>query len=329
MTPVCTLESLRRFLHEHRLFLLVGHEDPDGDCITSQVALGRFLIRMGSEVVLYSEGPFDRPEIAPYETSFTADSDHPILSREPACVVLDCSTPARTGRIGSKIEKLRTLVIDHHSSGTVFGNLRYVDPRAPSVTYLIQQLIERLGHKPDENEARLLLLGLCSDTDFFRHLDTGSAEVFAAVERLVAAGASPSDTYWMLYGGRKISSRRLLGRLLDRTLSVLDGRVLATYQTRLDTIELDADQRGMMDLYRLLQTTTDNEAVIFVREESDGTCSVSLRSRSDLDVGEIAASIGGGGHSRAAGATVPGHPEQVVADMIRAVVSLMEKCKEM
>ena len=157
-------------------YLILGHKEPDGDCVASQLALSHFLKRLGRKTVVLSEGPFDRPEISDYKNQFKDTLDKNTLKNGDRAVVVDCSTSDRIGEFKTVTEKCDTLVIDHHSSGREFGNLRYIDTKAPSVTYIIQLIIESMGYKPDKYESELLLFGLCTDTGFFRHVEKGGGE---------------------------------------------------------------------------------------------------------------------------------------------------------
>jgi phosphoesterase RecJ-like protein len=315
MTKAVPLKIIDFFSSRCR-FYLIGHEEPDGDCIASQLALARFLKRLGKEVDLFSPGPFIRPEILPYKSIFSrripASEGSGASKVDPVAVILDCSTIDRIGGdLAADISALETLVIDHHSSGSKFGDLRYIDSAAPSVTFLIWKVITAMNCRPSREEAELLLFGLCTDTGFFRHLEAGSAEVFQAVAALTAAGASPRECYRLIYGGRSLESRILTGRVLSRAEVFINGRIIVTYETLADKNELGIESRDSDSIYSRLQGVKGCHGVVFIREEGEGEYSVGLRSDHSLDVGAVAESFGGGGHRRAAGFTWHGSREQI------------------
>ena len=304
-------EKVKIFISEHEKFLVIGHLEPDGDCVSSQLVLAHFLRRLGKKADLFSEGPFDRPEIFAYREFFRRTVESSDLGKGSTVVILDCSTPDRIGNLKEEVKGLPVMVIDHHSSGNDFGDVRWVDPSACSVTYLIQHLIEGLGYTPTPYEAELLLFGLGTDTGFFRHLGESSNMVFLSVSRLVAAGACPRKVFRMIYGGSNLAKIRLLGRALLKVERFFNDRVLITHQTRADIAGAESVSRGSDDLYRLLQSIKGCEVVAFIREEQEGHCSVGLRSNEGFDVGAIAESLGGGGHNQAAGFTCRGRIEEV------------------
>jgi bifunctional oligoribonuclease and PAP phosphatase NrnA len=307
-------------LSRHERFLIIGHEEPDGDCVGSQLALARFLSRLGKQTQLYSPGPFKRPEVLRYASRFAGSVAQKDTDGDTAVVVVDCSTLARIGSLAEAVDHLPSIVIDHHASGKPFGDTRYIEPSAPSVTYLIQRIIEAMGHAPDAEEAQLILFGLCTDTGFFRHLSRGSAPVFQSVARLVDAGADPNRAHFMMHGGRTLDSRILLGRLLARAVPHFDGKVITTYETYEDVQEIGPESRDSDALYQTLQVVSGCRVVALVRQETRDECTVGLRSNDELDVGTIARSFGGGGHPKAAGFRSRGSVDQVtrlVMEMLR------------
>lgn len=305
-------------IESRNVFCLVGHSDPDGDCLGSQLALANFLRRIGKTAHLYSPGPFGRPEIAELESQFAPRIEKSVIARDPVIIVLDCSSLDRIGAIAEDIQDLSTvIVIDHHSTGEQFGDIRYIDTSAPAVTLLVQNLIETIDHRVDETEAKWILFGLCTDTGFFRHLDSPGRDVFDAIGRLNEAGATPKRIYGMIFGGRSLEAQLLLGKLLARTVSACDNRVLLTYETLEDKRTFGDTSRDSDALYRHLQAVKGCEAIIFIREEGEGSLTVGLRSSNDIDVGAIAQSFGGGGHRRAAGFSWTGERMKIEQKLVQ------------
>jgi len=311
-----------QFIASHSSFLVLGHKEPDGDCIASQLTISALLEALGKTASLYSAGPFDRPEISSFNDLFSARIPDERRTGS-AAIIVDCSTPDRTGPLGDRVKDLPCLVIDHHSSGEIFGNARFVEPSAPSATMLVLQLFEDMGVALNNEIGRLLLFGLCTDTGFFRHLGQNGADTFRAVARLVEKGTSTAEVYMMVYGKRALAGRKLLAEMLARVESHWDDRLLLTWQTIADRERLGEVQRGEDDLYRLLQTIKGNVVVALVKQETEGVFSVGLRSNSTQDVGVIAASFGGGGHRQAAGFDITGTLETVKKTLIDTLSPLL------
>lgn len=293
-------------------FIIAGHKEPDADCLCSQLSLSSFLRRKGKKTKLVSDGPFNRPEIKSWEPFFSAKISESDLKGNTLAIITDCSSPERTGELASQLEKLPLMVIDHHSSGEASGEYRYVDSDSPSTTLLIQHLIERDGSVPTSEEADYIFLGFCTDTGFFRHIGSGNPHIFQAVSRLVEAGVSPNATHRIITGGRSHGSRRLMGRILERSRLHYSGKLLVSWEILEDRRELDTMDRDSDSLYQMLQSIGGVEAVAVIQEESENLFSVGLRANFDTDVGAIAKSFGGGGHKKAAGCTLSGTKDEVM-----------------
>ncbi|MDR0447368.1 MAG: bifunctional oligoribonuclease/PAP phosphatase NrnA [Treponema sp.] len=299
-------QELINFIHNGKKFVVLGHEEPDGDCVGSQLAICSLLKRLGKEAFPCSAGPFNRNEVKSYERYFYP---WPECREELRVLIMDCSNRERIGDF--PIEGLPVAAVDHHSGGNLWGEVLYLNPQASSVAFMTEMIFTALGEKPTTEEAELLLFGLCTDTGFFRHLTETGAETFNTAARLTAAGASPKKTFVSINGGRVLKSRLLMGNILAKTRSYFDGRLLLSDETIEDAEKFGMESRDSDMIYQLLQSVEGVEAMALIRQENSEECTMGLRSRDKIDVAAIAKSFGGGGHKNAAGAKVRG----TVADL--------------
>jgi phosphoesterase RecJ-like protein len=311
-------KAILDFISRHEAFVVVGHKEPDGDCIGSQLAMASFLARLGKKTLLCSAGPFKRTEIKAWEGHFLPSPTTDFKALHPACIVLDCSNIGRTGAIEEELSGMPLAFIDHHPQGDPSGEAVFIEAEAQAVTLLILRLIEAMGEKPSKEEAEYLLFGLCTDTGFFRHLDEKGAPAFRAAASLAEAGASPKSAFSRMYGGKSLESRLLMARILGRVERFFSGALLYSYETLEDTREFGLEGRDSDMLYQLMQSVCGCEAIILVRQESEDGCTVGLRSREAIDVGAIAASLGGGGHRLASGLAIKGKIPQVKEKLLAA-----------
>jgi len=305
-TPVPV--ELLSFLKQHSSFFLIPHIEPDGDCIRSALGLGLFLQRVGKRVYLHDLGPFERKEIKPWASQFAGRIPQELLDKEPdaGVIVLDCSTIDRIGDLAKDIGGHTVAVIDHHSSGLAFGDIRFVNPSSPATSLLVQQVIEELGYTVSADEAEHLFFAFCTDTGFFRHLEANGGDSLRMASRLLDAGASPKRTFGEMNGGAALVGRRHLGVLLSRVESLADGAILLSYELKEETDAIGRQNRESDLLYQMLMGIEGVELVITLREETKTHITGGLRSRTKIDVGKLALSLGGGGHSRAAGFALDG-----------------------
>ena len=299
MTPNTT-DNVVRFIDDHDYFYVLGHREPDGDCIGAQLALASLLNRRGKRAVALHDGPFDRPETETFAAAFQERAPEP-AGGASAVIVCDCSTPERVSERYRPLLSLPVLVIDHHAAGEAFGNVCFTDAGAASTTTLVVRLFRALSDVPSGEEATLLFFGLATDTGFFRHCDHNCGEVFETAAFLVERGASPKKTYGMMYGNRSLGQRKLLGKLIEKAESHFGGRLILTAQTLAELREAGPNVRSSEELYSLFQTVRGVEVIIFLREEEADVVSVGLRSLRSVDVGQVARDHGGGGHMLASG----------------------------
>lgn len=298
-------------------FVIIGHEHPDSDSIHSQMSTGKLLSQLGKRTHLVSAGPFTRGEIISYKKSFERHISDDLDREKTLVVIVDCSSPDRIGYLSDEINGFTVAVIDHHASGDdSFGDIRYIDSKAFSVTFMIHHMFKTMGLHIDEDTAHMLLFGMATDTGYFRHIGPYRGEIFAAASELIELGASPRDIHAGMFGQKSFASRKLLGLLLSRMEEQFDGRLLYTWETAQEMEFYGELNRDSETLYAQMLSIYDCEVILYIRENTDDpeTCTVGFRSHADslIDVGKIAAEFGGGGHRKAAGATIPASIDQIV-----------------
>ena len=198
-------DELKAFIDSHNFFFITGHKEPDGDCITSCLGIAAILDYFGKPYQLLSAGPFKRNEVIRWQDKFSATMEFQDETerKTSGLFIADCSELIRLGDIDGDLKGFDTFVIDHHKTSEIGGELKgLINPDAPACAFLVQLFYEALiGPVPSEL-AKTLFFGICTDTGFFRFLTDNSAEVFAAVSRLVGDGADPRTTYREINSGK-------------------------------------------------------------------------------------------------------------------------------
>lgn len=319
-------DELKAFIENHNFFFVIGHKEPDGDCITSCLGIAAILEKFGKPYQLLSAGPFKRNEVTRWQEKFsdTMEFQDENERKSSGLIIVDCSELIRLGDIDGDLKGMDTFVIDHHkTSGLAEGMKGYVDSEAPACAFLIQLFYEKLiGSVPSEL-AEILFFGLCTDTGFFRFLTESSAEVFAAASRLVKNGANPRTTYRDINSGKPYSTRKLLGILLGRAERYLDGKLVVTYETMDDTKKWGMEGRDSDSLYQLMLSAKGVEAVVFLRQDTLTTCTGGFRSQDKIDVSVVASKFGGGGHKNASGMSCNGRVETLIPQIVKEFARIM------
>ena len=319
-------EEFKAFINNHNFFFIIGHKEPDGDCITSCLGIAAILEHFGKTYQLLSAGPFKRNEVIRWQEKFssTMEFQDEAERRESGLIIADCSEIIRLGDIDGDLKGFDTFVIDHHKTSELGEEIKgLVNPDAPACAFLVQLFYEALiGPVPSEL-AKILFFGISTDTGFFRFLTENSAEVFAAAGRLVADGADPRTTYREINSGKPYSTRKLLGILLGRAERYLDGRLVVTYETMEDTKKWGLEGRDSDSLYQLMLSAKGVEAVVFLRQDTPTTCTGGFRSQDKIDVSAVAAKFGGGGHKNASGMSCNGKVETLIPQIVKEFARVM------
>jgi bifunctional oligoribonuclease and PAP phosphatase NrnA len=301
--------------------VVVGHVGPDGDCIHSQVAMQKLLQKLGVEVHLVNTGPFARKEIKRYEPLFAPHIEKQLHDRNPLVIMVDCSTIDRVGYLADEIEGLTVLTIDHHASGSVFGDLTYIVPKSYSTSLCVMQFYKALDVELTFEIADHIFFGLATDTGFLKFLGPYRGETFHLMGELVELGVSPNDIFNRMEGGNTFASQKFLAHLLLRAQPLLDGRLMVTCEESGDLDQFGKANRPSDSLYAHLLGIDDVEVVLYFKITGENLWEIGFRSShtSTADVGIISASLGGGGHRRAAGATVSGTLEDLKTRMVTII----------
>lgn len=319
-------EALKTFILDHDFFFIAGHKEPDGDCITSCLGIAAILEHFNKPYQLLSAGPFKRNEVISWQEKFSATMEFQddAERKKTGLFIADCSEIIRLGEIDGDLKGLDTFVIDHHKTSDLQSDVKgYVNAEAPACAFLIQLFYEALIGPVPAELAKILFFGICTDTGFFRFLTETSAEVFAAVSRLVAAGADPRTTYREINSGKPYSTRKLLGNLLNKAERYLDGRLVVTYESLEDTKKWGLEGRDSDALYQLMLSAKGVEAVAFLRQDTPTTCTGGFRSQDKIDVSAVAAKFGGGGHKNASGMSCNGRVETLIPQIVKEFARIM------
>ena len=313
-------DSFKKFINNHNFFIVIGHKEPDGDCISSCLGIAEILKHYNKQYQLLSAGPFKRTEIQKFEKQFTNEME--FLSEEErkqtGLIICDCSEMHRLGEIEGDLRNLDTFVIDHHKTAEIPNNAEsIIYSNSPAASLLVQLLYENCVGKLTEKIAKILYFGLMTDTGFFRFLTNKDTETFLASARLVEAGANPREAYDEITSGKSYQSRKLLGVMLNHAETYLDGKLIVTYETLEDTKKYGQEGRDSDALYSALLAVKNVEAVVFVRQETDSNCTAGLRSKDRVDVSSVAAKFGGGGHKNASGLSTQGKIETLIPAIVK------------
>ncbi len=293
------MNEIVRVIEESSSILLATHTFPDGDALGSQLGLGHILQDMGKQVILYSEEQISY--LYKFLPRCTELFDTPPCDSEIDCAIaLDCGDRFRLGSEADNLLKIKPfMVIDHHAGHKNFGDLRWVESGRSSTGEMIYELARKLGAEISYEAAYCLYTAIVADTGSFKYAST-TAETFRIAGELVNIGVKPEEVAGKLFDNYTESRLQLLQAVLSTLELYSIGRLAIISATKkmfeITGAEL-ADTENFINYPRSLASV---QAVALVKETEDGI-SVSMRSKGDCDVAEVARKFNGGGHRNAAG----------------------------
>jgi len=293
-------KALVEALLQARKVLMVTHINPDGDGLGSQAALAEALVSLGKSVVVANNDPVPAQYSFLGLDAFTGDPAGADLS-----LSLDCPVLERLGAKGRAVfaAAAATAVIDHHVPKEAFGHTVWIEEGAAATGEMIEALLPELGVHLSPAMATALYAALVNDTGCFRHSNS-DAFTFACAVRLLEAGADRQGVNRRLMDEKPLRQVRLQARVLDALRALAGGRAALVAVSAADLAAFSATWEDTDGLAETLRSIEGVEVGAMLREEGPLTTKLSLRSKFGFDVNTFAGRWGGGGHAKAAGATL-------------------------
>ncbi|MGQ9852211.1 MAG: DHH family phosphoesterase [Candidatus Oleimicrobiaceae bacterium] len=310
-------------------FVITSHISPDGDAIGAECALAVLLAERGkrSHIINVSPTPDHYQFLDPGRT--LAQYDPPrhleLLRSAGGAFILDISDWARLREVGKVIKEfqLPRVCIDHHTQSDAMAEIEIIDPTASCTGELLFALSKAMGIKPSGRLAEALYTCLLTDTGSFRFANT-TPNVHRMAAELVEAGVDVGKVYEHVYESSSPAKVRLMGEVL-RSLSFACDGALAWFALTRQALERSGVMTWELESFpELPRMVAGVEVSLSFTELNNGRTKVSLRSKGRVPVIGIAAKFGGGGHTYAAGASIPGPLEAVLEKVLAETCRVVE-----
>ena len=287
------------FLKEHTDFLLVAHVAPDGDTLGSCLALQRLLAQLGKRARVISDDP------VPHLYAFLPGADQVIESDgavdAEAYVAVDCADAGRAGSVWQRAGEKPSLCIDHHVTNPAFAQVNYIEDCA--ATGELVCLLYAAFDQPISPEAGVCLYtAIATDTGNFAYSSV-TPRTFALMGKVMESGFDLPECNRLLYRNERLQKLRMTARTVENAKLYREGQIIVGTLSKAETEAvggLKADADGIIDRLRDVETVL---VACFLRE-GENEVKLSLRAKDRVDCAAIAKVYGGGGHVRAAGATL-------------------------
>lgn len=306
--------------------LIATHVNPDGDAVGASSACGYILKSLGREFAFVAPGGI--PKYLDFlELPGPLYEDMEKLPFKPeSAVFVDCSDKKRLGpKISEYVGLLPSLNVDHHLCEKGLGSIyNFIDTQAAAACQLMAYLGMKLGLRLEDRLAESLAVGLLTDTGQFAHGNT-NADIFLLCAQLERNGCHFSEIGEKLHHVWTLHRLRIWGRSFLDIHQACHGKIAWCLIT-LEDIEREEigkdDMEGFSDTLRRIIGV---EIAVFGREHQSGEVRFSLRSRNDVNVQEITASLGGGGHRNAAGVTLKTDAQTAMNTVLAACSDYLER----
>ena len=326
MTRRATIEELARWLSAQDDIALLGHVSPDGDSTGSNLGLWHALRAMGKRAVVCLPGGVPKLYRDLPGAAAVADPGDPLPFAPKAALSIDVSDFERLGEKGMALFERcpRRAALDHHGTNPGFGELMVLDGDAAASGEMVVALIEALGAKLSREAAECLFVAISTDCGQFNYSCT-RPQTFETAARCAETGIDIAGITERLYRTRTLGRTRLLARVLSGLEVSADGRLAWARLTDAMLAECGATKEDDEGIVNYLNEIEGVDFALLASERGDVT-KLSLRCRGALDVArEVAAPMGGGGHDRAAGASVRLPMEAAIARALELARGALER----
>ncbi len=294
-------------LIEHAQYIaLLAHEHPDGDCLGSALGFAHILRQLGKTCVPACADPVPQSFsfLPGQETLQTTLGDE----KFDLVIALDAGELTRYGalyeRHRSFLDQATILNIDHHVSSSGCGQVNIIDPTAASTTELIVLFQQQAKLPLNKDAAICLLTGLITDTGSFQYPSTTSRTMEVGAI-LLDAGAIAETIVKPIFRTRPLAQMRFNAAAINNIQMSADGRIMWSYATE-ETLAVAGATPDLDDnIAGILRDIAGVQVAAFFKSYGDPSVTrISLRSNTPYDVAAVCIRLGGGGHARAAGATI-------------------------
>lgn len=311
-----TLDEILKQIQKAEKIVILTHESPDGDAVGSSLAMKLIIEKLEKTADVIIPEYSRLFNFLPSAEEIMTDSK---IKNYDLAISVDCATLKRMAKKEYFENAKSTIVIDHHGSNTMYGDLNYVNPASPACCEVLAGMLKYYEIDITKDIGTCLMTGIITDTGGFRHVGI-TPETFEFTADLIRLGVDVPDIYKRTLNTKTRANFELSKKVMDRMEILEDGKVTFTYMNKKDEEEVGAepgDHEGLVEIGRDIEGI---EVSIFIRQkENEDAYKISMRSGNKVNVSDICFLFGGGGHPRAAGALIQGNVEQVKEKLMKEV----------
>jgi phosphoesterase RecJ-like protein len=309
-------------VHKASSILIGTHLNPDGDALGSALAFSLYIDGLGiyNEVLCHHNPPRNLVFL-PGVKRITQEAKRPEYDLG---VVLDLDAMDRLGSTEHYFSTCkRLIVIDHHVPHDKPGDVRVVDSTSAATAVILTRLLMEIGANITAEMATCLLTGIVTDTGSFRFRNT-TPDALAVSAYLLEQGGDLNEISEEVFQNKPLYAARLLGHVLESMKLASNDRLAWSVISNDDFVRVGATDEDTEGFVNEMLFVTSVKISTLMTEPRKGRVRVSIRSRGDIDVAEVAREFGGGGHKNAAGCSFELPIKEVEERLIRRLKVCLE-----
>jgi len=312
------LDNIQNKILNSKSILILGHENPDGDSIGSNLALHSALKKININSTVYIPVPDPVYSYLPGYNEIVTGENNLNAKDFDLAIVLDCSDITRLGSTKELFDQIdNSICIDHHITNQNFADISYVNAVASSTCENLIVIFASMGIAVNKEIATSLYTGIITDTGGFRY--NVSTETMNFCSMLLETGIEYQKIYRRLFDVTSIGKTKLIARCLDRLELLEDGKIAFSYTTLKDLEELgieESETEGLVNFGRNIDTV---EVSILAKEKDTNSYKISMRANEYVDISLVATKFAGGGHLRASGCNILLPLESVKTSLVEEI----------
>ncbi len=311
-----TLDEILKEIKQAESIVILTHETPDGDAVGSSLAMRLMLNYLGKEADVIIPEYSRMFRFLPKAQEIKIESD---IEKYDLAISLDCANFKRLAQNQYFENAKKTIVIDHHGSNNMYGDLNYVNPVAPACCEILVGMTKYFDIPISKDIGTCIITGIITDTGGFRYMGI-TPDTFEYTAELLRIGVDIPDIYKRTMGTKTKAHFELSKRVMDRLELLEDGKVSFSYINTQDELEVNAEPGDHEGLVNIGKDIEGVKVSIFIRQkDEENAYKVSLRSEDNINVSDICLLFGGGGHPRAAGALIQGTVQEVKEKLMKEI----------
>lgn len=297
-----SLKGLCALVRVKKKTLIYCHKNPDPDTLGSSFGLKHILEHFGSEVkVADCDEPSAKFHFITGGVSLTDGYD---IDEYERVIAVDVASPAQLGAQGAFAERV-DLTIDHHESNTRFSD--YYEEFSPACAMIIYELARALKilKKLPKHFFECIYAGLSGDTGCFKYSNTNERAMVIGAE-LISSGIDFAEINRRIFDSLTVGEISANRMVYDNVELLYDGRLAIIFATNELKARYGICEADVSDIVNTVRQIDGVLVAVSIKqsEKDEGKFFISSRANAEIDVSRLCASLGGGGHTRAAGATI-------------------------